>query len=154
MTRAPPTAAPHVVIDDARLAKAEAFIEAEEGATNRFRGSLGRLVTVLLLAMSLFHLWAAVDIVTAQVLRPVHVGFMLVLVFLLFPIAKGYRNRLMWWDIVCALLGLATIAYLLTGGDEFWDRNTLPKPSDVFFGVCFVVLVLEACRRTSGWIMV
>ncbi len=149
----PPPPAPHVAVDDDRLARAGAFIEAEEGATNRFRGWLGTLVTALLVAMSLFHLYAAVEIVPAQVLRPVHVGFMLLLVFLLFPIAKRYRNRLMWWDIVCALLGVATIAYLLAGGDDFWDRNTLPTPSDLFFGVSFVVLVLEACRRTSGWIM-
>jgi len=79
---------------------------------------------------------------------------MLLLVLLHYKINKGYRNRLMSWDIVCALLGVATIAYLLAGGDEFWDRNTLPNPSDVFFGVAFVLLVLEACRRTSGWIMV
>jgi TRAP transporter 4TM/12TM fusion protein len=151
---APPPAAPTVVIDDARLAKASAYIEEEEGAASRHRGWLGALTTTLLVVMSLFHLYAAVDIVGAQVLRPVHVGFMLLLVFLLFPISKGYRNRLMWWDIVCALLGVATIAYLLAGGDEFWDRNTLPNPSDVFFGVAFVLLVLEACRRTSGWIMV
>jgi TRAP-type uncharacterized transport system fused permease subunit len=39
------------------------------------------------------------------------------------------------------------------GGDDIWDRNTLPTQSDVFFGVAFVLLVLEACRRTSGWIM-
>ena len=103
--------------------------------------------------MSLFHLYAAVDIVPAQVLRPVHVGWMLLLVFLLFPIAPRFRNRLMWWDVVGAALGVATIAYLLAGGDDFWDRNTLPDGSDVFFGVAFVLLVLEAVRRTSGWIM-
>jgi TRAP transporter 4TM/12TM fusion protein len=143
-----------VVVDDARLAKAEQFIEEEEGATNRFRGWLGHLITALLVIMSLFHLYAAVEIVTAQVLRPVHVGFMFLMVFLLFPVAKRFRNRLMWWDLVCALLGVATIAYLLSGGDEFWDRNTLPNNSDVFFGVVFVLLVLEACRRTSGWILV
>ena len=142
-----------VLIDDARLAKANEFIEEDEGATSRYRGWLGGFTATLLVAMSLFHLYAAVDIVPAQVLRPVHVGFMLVLVFLLFPIAKQYRNRLMWWDIVGALLGVATIAYLLAGGDEFWDRNTLPSPSDAFFGVVFLLLVLEACRRTSGWIM-
>ena len=106
--------------------KAEAFIEEEEGATSRFRGWLGVVTTTLLVAMSLFHLYAAVDIVPAQVLRPVHVGFTLLLVFLLFPIAARYRNRLMWWDVVCALLGVATIAYLLAGGDDIWDRNTLP----------------------------
>jgi TRAP transporter 4TM/12TM fusion protein len=142
-----------VAIGDAQLAKAAAFIEEEEGATSRHRGWLGYLAATLLVAMSLFHLYAAVDIVPAQVLRPVHVGFTLLLVFLLFPIARRFRNRLMWWDVVCALLGVATIAYLLAGGDEFWDRNTLPSNSDVFFGVAFVLLVLEACRRTSGWIM-
>ena len=74
---------PVVVIDDASLAKAEAFIEQDEGAVSRFRGWLGTLTATLLVAMSLFHLYAAVDIVPAQVLRPVHVGFTLLLVFLL-----------------------------------------------------------------------
>src|SRR5689334_16157055 len=142
-----------VPIDDDRLAKAESYIEEEEGATSRHRGWLGIVTGALLVAMSIFHLYAAVDIVPAQVLRPVHVGFTLLLVFLLFPIIARYRNRLMWWDVVCALLGVATIAYLLAGGDDFWDRNTLPDHSDVFFGVAFVLLVLEATRRTSGWIM-
>ena len=41
----------------------------------------------------------------------------------------------MWWDVVCAALGVATIVYLLAGGDDFWDRNTLPNRADVFFGV-------------------
>ena len=103
--------------------------------------------------MSLFHLYAAIEIVPAQVLRPVHVGWTLLLVFLLFPIAARYRNRLMWWDVVCAALGVATIVYLLAGGDDIWDRNTLPSQADMFFGVTFVLLVLEAVRRTSGWIM-
>jgi TRAP transporter 4TM/12TM fusion protein len=138
---------------DARRRAAEAFVEQDEGATSRFRGALATLATTLLVAMSVYHLYAAVEIVGAQVLRPVHVGFVLVLVFLLFPIAKRYRNRLMWWDAVGALLGLASIAYLLAGGDEVWDRNVTPSASDTFFGVVFVLCVLEACRRTSGWIM-
>jgi len=136
-----------------RLQQAATYIEAEEGATNRYAGALARLATVLLVGMSLFHLYAAVAIVPAQVLRPVHVGWTLLLVFLLFPIAARYRNRLMWWDVVCAALGVATIVYLLAGGDDFWDRNTLPNHADVFFGVTFVLLVLEAVRRTSGWIL-
>jgi TRAP transporter 4TM/12TM fusion protein len=136
-----------------RLQQAATYVEAEEGATNRYAGALASLATVLLVGMSLFHLYAAVAIVPAQVLRPVHVGWTLLLVFLLFPIAARYRNRLMWWDVVCAALGVATIVYLLAGGDDFWDRNTLPNHADVFFGVTFVLLVLEAVRRTSGWIL-
>jgi TRAP transporter 4TM/12TM fusion protein len=144
---------PDAVVTAEGLSKATEFIEEEEGATSRYAGWLAALTTTLLVGMSLFHLYAAVDIVPAQVLRPVHVGWILLLVFLLFPIAKRFRNRLMWWDVVLAVAGVATIAYLLAGGDEFWDRNTLPDRYDVFFGALFVLLVLEAVRRTSGTIM-
>ena len=140
-------------VAEERLQQAAAYIEEEEGATSRYRGWLAHVTTVLLVGMSVFHLYAAIDIVPAQVLRPVHVGWTLLLVFLLFPIAPRYRNRLMWWDVVCAALAVATIAYLLAGGDDFWDRNTLPDREDLFFGVTFALLVLEALRRTSGWII-
>jgi TRAP transporter 4TM/12TM fusion protein len=148
---APPAVEP--LVTDEGLKKAEEFIEEEEGAVSRFRGWLAGVTTTLLVVMSLFHLYAAVEIVPAQVLRPVHVGFVLLLVFLLFPIAPRFRNRLMAWDVVLAILGVATIVYLLAGGDDFWDRNVVPSRPDVFFGVAFVLLVLEACRRTTGWIV-
>ena len=153
----PVSAAGPVVVEgavtDEQLKRAEAFIEEEEGAISRFRGWLGHAMTLLLVGMSLVHLYAAVGIVQAQVLRPVHVGFVLLLVFLLFPIAPRFRNRLMWWDLICAAGGVATIVYLLQGGDDFWDRNVTPTSTDVAFGVAFVLLVIEACRRTSGWII-
>jgi TRAP-type uncharacterized transport system fused permease subunit len=151
---APEQAAAAAEVSAEQLSKAAEYIEEEEGAFSHFPGFLASATKFLLVAMSLFHLYAAVDIVPANVLRPVHVGWMLLLIFLLVPVSPRYRNRLMWWDVACALLGVATIAYLLAGGDEFWDRNTTPNTSDVFFGVAFVLLVLEACRRTSGWIMV
>jgi TRAP transporter 4TM/12TM fusion protein len=146
-------AAVDAAVTEAQLQRAEVFIEAEEGAISRFSGWRGIATTALLVAMSVFHLYAAVEIVPAQVLRPVHVGFVLLLVFVLFPLARRYRDRLMWWDVAGAALGVATIVYLLAGGDDFWDRNVTPDDADVFFGVVFVLLVLEACRRTSGWII-
>src|SRR5215831_15102 len=125
-------AEPVVTVTDAQLTKAAEYVEEEEGAVSRFRGMMGKVTTVLLVVMSLFHLYAAVDIVPAQVLRPVHVGFVLMLVFLLFPIAPRFRNKLMWWDVVCSLAGVATIAYLLTGGDDICYRNVTPTETDVF----------------------
>lgn len=139
--------------DDARQRAAERFIEEEEGATSRFGGKLQLLVTVLLVSMSLFHLYAAAWIVPTLTLRPVHVGFMLLLVFLIFPATPRLRNRLMWYDVVLALLGVATMAYILIGGYDFWDRSTMPNDWDIAFGVLFVFLVLEAARRSTGWIM-
>jgi TRAP-type uncharacterized transport system fused permease subunit len=103
--------------------------------------------------MSVFHLYAAIEIVPAQLLRPVHVGFVLLLVFLLFPVTARFRNRLMPWDVVLAAAAVTTIGYLVLGGDDFWDRNTLPDEVDRWMGLVFVLLVLEACRRSSGLIM-
>jgi TRAP transporter 4TM/12TM fusion protein len=143
----------NIVITDEQIKKAEAFIEEEEGASSKFRGKLALLTTSLLVIMSLFHLYAVYWTVSAPVLRPVHVGFTLLLSFLLFPIATKFRNRLMWYDVVFGLLGIATIVYLINGGDDFFDRNTTPETWDIVMGVMFVLLVLEACRRTSGWVM-
>ncbi|WP_024537401.1 TRAP transporter permease [Comamonas badia] len=140
-------------VTDEQLKAAEQFIEEEEGAASRFGGRLDLLITTLLVVMSLFHLYAAASIVPTQVLRPVHVGFVLLLIFLIFPAARRLRNRLMWYDVLLGLLGAATIVYILMGGDDFWDRSTLPDHWDLAFGVAFVLLVLEACRRTTGWIM-
>ncbi|HEX8665680.1 MAG TPA: hypothetical protein VF744_16815, partial [Beijerinckiaceae bacterium] len=75
------------------LRKAESYIEAEEGATNRLAGFAGLLTTGIAVVMSAFHLWAAYDIVPTQELRYIHVAFVLVLSYLLFPVAVRFRNR-------------------------------------------------------------
>ncbi|MGH8695197.1 MAG: TRAP transporter permease [Burkholderiales bacterium] len=150
---APESDAPEPVISAAALEKAEHYVEAEEGAHNRLTGALGVFVTAVAIVMSLFHLYTAYGIVPAQELRPIHVGFVLFLVFLLFPVARRFRHRVMWWDWIAAAAAIAAVAYMLRGGDDFMDRNTLPDTTDVGFGVVFILLVLEATRRTSGWIL-
>src|SRR5712692_3439399 len=146
-------AADQPAIDAEALRKAEQFIEAEEGASNKLRGALGIFVSATAVVMSLFHLYTAYAIVPTQVLRPVHVGFVLFLSYLLFPASKRYRHRIMWWDWVAAFAAVAVIAYILQGGDEIWDRNTSPDNWDIVFGLALILLILEGMRRASGWIM-
>src|SRR3954468_5771117 len=145
-------AGPTAVSEEA-LRKAESFIEEEEGAANKLRGGLGWFVLFLAVVMSVFHLYTAYGIVATQTLRPIHVAFVLSLSFLLFPVAKRFRHRVMWWDWIAALLSVAVTVYLLHGGDDFTDRNTSPEPWDIFFGVALIVMVMEVMRRTNGWIM-
>src|SRR6267378_4101501 len=147
------TAPDEPVIDAEALKKAEEYIEAEEGASNKLPGALGVFVAAVAVVMSVFHLYTAYAIVPTQTLRPVHVGFVLFLVYLVFPVSKRYRHRIMWWDWVAAIAGVAVIAYVLNGGDDFWDRNTLPNDWDIVFGIAFVLLILEGMRRASGWVM-
>lgn len=135
------------------LHRAEELIEEEEGHANRLGGVLGVLVTVTAVAISLFHLYTAYAIVPTQTLRPLHVAMILALCFIAFPVAKRFRHRIMAWDWLAVLLSVAIVAYLIHGGDDFTDRNTSPNHWDIVFGVALIVLVMEAMRRTTGWVM-
>jgi TRAP transporter 4TM/12TM fusion protein len=142
-----------VPLTEEQKKRLEEFIEEEEGALNRYKGPLAVLMTLAAVIMSLFHLYAAVEIVPAFILRPVHVAFALALAFLLFPIHKRFRHRLMWWDVILALVSVGIIGYILYWGDELGDRATVPTQTDVIVGVALIVLILEGCRRSSTWIL-
>lgn len=148
-----PPEASRAELDAATTERLERLIEAEEGAQNHFTGALGTLAVAIALAMSLFHLWAAWSIVPTTVLRYVHVGFTMVLGFLLFPVARRFRNRFMPWDWALAAAGIYVIWYLVNGGDDLQDRYVFPEPMDVIVGWLLIALVLEVTRRTTGWIM-
>jgi TRAP transporter 4TM/12TM fusion protein len=135
------------------LKRAEEMIEREEGVHNKLSGWLAALVATVAVVMSVFHLYTAYAIVRPEHLRATHVAFVLLLTFLVFPIGKRFRHRVMWWDWALALGGVATAAYLIAGGDDFFDRSILPNDWDIAFGVLLIVLVLEAMRRTTGWIL-
>lgn len=141
------------VISEEALRKAEQYIEEEEGAANRMTGWIGGFLVLVAVVMSLFHLYTAYAIVPTQTLRLVHVAFVLFLSFLMYPLARRFRHRIMWWDWIAAFLAIAIVVYAIMGGDDFADRNTMPEPMDIFFGIALIVLVLEAMRRTTGWIM-
>ena len=148
-----PPPAQEAAISDEQLRKAEEFIEQEEGVSSKFTGWAATIVTAIAVTMTLFHLYAAYDIVPTQPLRYTHVAFVLVLSFLLFPAAVRFRHRIMLWDVVAAAASVGILAYAMWGGEDFTDRATLPDRLDVVLGVIFIVLLLEATRRTSGWIM-
>jgi TRAP transporter 4TM/12TM fusion protein len=147
------TAASAPVVSEEQLRKAEAYIEAEEGVVNRLSGWAGTIVTSIAVAMTLFHLYAAYDIVPTQPLRYTHVAFVMVLCFLMIPVAVRFRDRIRWWDVAAAAVSVAILVYAIWGGEDFTDRATTPTPLDVTLGVIFIVLLLEATRRTTGWIM-
>jgi TRAP transporter 4TM/12TM fusion protein len=150
-------------IPDEALRKAEIYIEAEEGAASQLIGFARAFVTAIAVVMSLFHLYTAIagvppfftefPIIATQPLRYTHVAFVLVLCFLLFPLSKRFRNRIQWFDVVAAAAAVAILVYAIEGGEDFTDRATVPNHTDVILGTLFIVLLLEATRRTIGWIV-
>jgi len=133
--------------------KVEEFIEEEEGRFNHYKGWLATLLVGVAVASSAFHLYAAKEIVRTDLLREIHVGIVLFLSYMMFPAVKRLRHRLMWFDVILAILSVTVIVYMVVGGDDFLDRSTNPNTWDQVFGIALMLLVLEATRRTSGWVM-
>jgi TRAP transporter 4TM/12TM fusion protein len=143
-----------VVISEEALKEAEKYIEEEEGPSRRLTGRMDTFITIVAVAMSLIHLYAAIGIIMTQVLRGIHVMFVLFLSFLVFPSFKRFKNRIIWYDFVLALLGIAVIVYMLIDFDQFIYRSVIPNFWDKCFGIVLILLILEATRRTTGLIMV
>jgi TRAP transporter 4TM/12TM fusion protein len=149
-------------LDEAKRRRVEELIEEEEGATNALAGWLGRAVLWFAAAVSVLHLYAAAagappfyatPIIPTYTLRPLHVGLVLALIYVLFPIRRALRNRVTPLDWLCAGISLAIIGYIIYQGPEFGDRAIAPDPLDFYVGIALLVLLLEAARRSAGWIM-
>jgi TRAP transporter 4TM/12TM fusion protein len=149
-------------LDEDKRKRVEELIEEEEGVTNRLGGWLGKSITVAAVLVSLFHLYAAAagappfwntPIVPTYTLRPVHVGMVLTLIYLLFPLLRRLRNRVTPLDWLCAAASVFVTCYILWQGADFGDRAIDPTELDFLVGIILVLLLLEATRRTSGWIM-
>jgi TRAP transporter 4TM/12TM fusion protein len=128
----------------------------------RFPGSDQPRVVMLLIAavgiaLSLFQLYAAgVEPLGLFYQRPIHLGFILVLVFLLYPIWGVERGRgVIGWLVD----GTLVAAGALSGGYISWNINEIVMragfwtETDILMGIIATVTVLEASRRAIGLVM-
>ena len=66
---------PDATISEEALKRAEEMIEQEEGVQNKFTGAMAAFVTLVAVAMSLFHLYASYEIVRTEAMRATHVAW-------------------------------------------------------------------------------
>jgi len=141
-------------IDSSRIEAAKEIAQQEEGPRRRLEGLTGWLATGLAVAMSLLFIYWAWATVTAQMLRLVFLAFSLVLSFLLYPARrKGRLIGVPWFDWLLIGLSLIAIGYPMWDFEEFIYRAALPNLKDQILGALTILLVLEATRRTTGWIL-
>ncbi|MGI1661603.1 TRAP transporter permease [Palleronia sp. KMU-117] len=112
-----------------------------------------RLITVVAIALSLFQLYAAgVQPLGLFFQRPIHLGFILVLCFLIFPVTGPDRPRgALGWAIDAPLI----LCGVLVGFWVPWNIDAIanavfPRPIDVAVGIVTTLVVLEAARRAVG----
>ncbi len=115
-----------------------------------------RLIAVVGIALSLFQLYAAgVQPLGLFYQRPIHLGFILVLCFLIYPPrgrAKGRSPSEYAIDGLLILASIAVGAWVPVNIDTIANQ-IFPRDIDVAMGVLAVLLVLEAARRAVGWVM-
>ncbi|KUK66606.1 MAG: TRAP transporter, 4TM/12TM fusion protein [Parcubacteria bacterium 34_609] len=131
-------------------------LKSEESIKRQLEGNFKKVVTVLAISLSLFQLYTAVFGIykTAIIHRAVHLTFILVLFFIIYPLSKkNLKDKI--GDMIDYLLVGAT---LFCGGyivffyeavaDRLMNLEDLTK-LDNFVGVIVVLLVLEANRRSN-----
>ncbi len=115
-------------------------------------GNLGRVLFWIAVAFSAFQIFtAAYSILPSQVVRAVHVGFLLLLIFTLLESARPEKlgRQIVAWAL--GLLGVATAAYQWVFYNDLILRAGSPEPQDIVVGVLLLVLVFEAARRVLGF---
>jgi len=122
------------------------------------------LVTTALVAMSIYHYYAAgFGLVRELVHRGIHISFVLGLIFLVFGATRRENDTLYpssalrpggigIWDWALGLLAVVAALYLpLLPASAVSVRVGNPSPFDVFMGTALILLTLEAARRSIGW---
>ncbi len=133
--------------------KLEELMEEEEGAIRKVTGFWSIVITILAVSMSLFAIYTALRPVTTQIVRSVHVAFILALSFLYYPMIKKQKGKIFFYDVILAVISLGCILYMLIDFEDFIYRAVTPETWDLILGGTILVLILEATRRSSGLIM-
>jgi TRAP transporter 4TM/12TM fusion protein len=125
----------------------------EHAAFRPLDGTAARLAAALAVGLSLGALYWVLFIIQPQVYR---VGFLLValvLTFLLFPRVKGSAAPVSPLDWTLMSGALAALSWPLIDFTTFVYRAAEPLPIDLLLGSVAILLVLEATRRTVGWVL-
>lgn len=127
-----------------------------EARTREYIGIMAKVVTAVALIWALFQIYVnSFGVLEAIKMRAWHLGFLLILTFLLYPANKKKmkaRKLPTVWDITCILLTLYSVGYLLITYDTFArDRAGFHVEMDYLVGAIGLFVVFEASRRIAGY---
>ena len=114
------------------------------------------IITIVSVAYSLFHLYITFYPMPTLLQRALHVGIGALLIFLVYPAAKKYSKRgIMWFDWILGILALITAGYLCYEYDALMTtRGGIPNENDIIFAIITTLIVIEAARRLTGYILI
>ncbi|QJT07897.1 TRAP transporter permease [Oceanidesulfovibrio marinus] len=130
----------------------EQDIDSETLAIKRvLAGRTARIVYVVGILCSLFHLWVNTVGIMPEIQRnAVHYAFILFLGFLQYPLLKRKADKSIAIDYGLAILAFAVGFYLVFFEDALHARNEVPNMVDLIAAGLAIILMLEVTRRTTG----
>jgi TRAP transporter 4TM/12TM fusion protein len=131
--------------------EATAADEAETPA-RALGGLTGRAANILAAALALYAIYWVVSVVETYRYRASYLLIALVLTFLVYPATARGRGRVSAFDWIAIVVAIASLAWPLIDAD-FPYRAATPTAVDLILGTATILLVLEATRRTAGWIL-
>ena len=123
-----------------------------ESVTRHLTGPAKWLVFILSLLFAAVQLYSAfTGRIAATQLRPLHLGFVMMLVFLIYPITKkARRDTLPIYDIFLSALAMGVCLYIALQHVELANRINKNTTLDLWVGGLLIVLLFECCRRVVG----
>ena len=146
--------------------KIESKIKEDLSPTRNLIGFHLKLVASIAITWSLFQLWYAspfpfwfnFGMFKGLPARAIHLGFALLLAFLIFPYARGKKVNFI--DIIIAVTGTICCLYIYVFYDQLVDRGGIllkinffydfTIPIELILGIIGISILLEATRRVIG----
>ena len=124
----------------------------EKEAREPQSGMIKKVVFSLAIFLSIFHLYTGgFGLLTPMLQRSVHLYVVIILVFLMYPLTFKKVGRV--FDYIAIALAIGSAIYIFTTYETLLHRIGDTSTMDIFFGVATIVLVLEATRRVTGWVL-
>ncbi len=123
------------------------------GKLRLLKGNWARIFSVVAIISSLFHFYTGgYRPLPAMQQRPVHLAFILFMVFFLYPYKpeKDREKNPSVIDVVLALAGAGTCIYLVYHYRTIVMRGGYMVDFDFYVGLIFCIILLEAARRAIG----
>ena len=131
------------------------LVSDEAAPTQPRTRALALSVTVVAVAMSLYHMYtAAFGPPEAVIFRGTHLIFAMTLVYMLYPMRPESRGPWRVVDLALLALGWGCVLHIFFNYDYFINRIIYIDDLtawDQFYAVAAVAVVLDATRRVIGW---
>jgi len=144
----------------------ESKISEDLSPTRNLTGLHLKIVVAIAIIWSLFQLWYAspfpfifnIGMFKGLPARAIHLGFALLLAFLIFPISKSKKISI--FDILISLVAVFCCLYIYFFYDQLIDRGgvllkislgqNINIPIELIIGTIGILILLEATRRVIG----